>query len=953
MFSHLKRRIGVFTAVAVLAALVPALATSTASAAPLTTAAAGSDPAVYVACPTGSAAAAGFTDTTSTDVDCIAHFGITTGVTATTYEPNSSIPRWQMALYLTRMLNKASFTLGSGADQGFTDISGESAAIQTAINQLKQAGVTTGTTATTYSPDDNVTREQMAMFLNRALNLITAGVGGQSDGTGVTTVNGAGTGYNYTDIDSGSVTFEGHNSIVEMYSLQVPGHAKTITTFGPSVDISRDEMATWITNALAHTNARPEGLWVQTADASSTPGFGDMNNDLHITHRDASHAPIVGTLVDVFADKTAASSDPFTAAGACVKAYTVELGNTGTECAVDLGDTSTNAIGNLAVTVNGTGAEATNGTTWTYWAHTGAVGTAYDNDSPSNSASLSSSTSATATVCTDNTSVYAAIDSDMGGDLVPYGTTVTITCQLKTALLAAVAMPLSPITITDTMAQNTDDGAGIDGDGGGANATASIVTTVLYTDATGAATYSYTAADPGTTAATVTNRTEHTVVATPTIGSATTFNTQFDDNPAVATSTTMTEGSTYGLGVAVTGVDRVHTVTVRDQYANGVASQTVTFTSDSTSGTTAVTEAFTQSVTRVTDSSGVATFGYTDVQTATAKVVTTASAAGTGTSTFYRIDALTPDFAENENSTTDGTVIATNFNIAAGSTGLVTFNSTHSLAAGDEIIVDLGLVSGEVGTQITLAAHADETFQTSTVHGLEVGDVVVQTTAIGGVNGAGWNTNAFACVRTVPSTQSFTLTASLGTPQTPCTASSTVINITANSTDTAGRIKQVVVPLGTYFVATAPSTTTATLSPSRTVSAAGAHVYTTWVADIVGAASTGTAKRTSASEFDTSDLYMELIILDAANDKMVVENQLLVGDYNYSLYTWDSGDQFNIGGDLGAGNHTAASQATFELVLGATQTALSVPNGADGDIKSVVYNNDELLGGVSVWYLGS
>jgi hypothetical protein len=98
---------------------------------------------------------------------------------------------------------------------------------------------------------------------------------------------------------------------------------------------------------------------------------------------------------------------------------------------------------------------------------------------------------------------------------------------------------------------------------------------------------------------------------------------------------------------------------------------------------------------------------------------------------------------------------------------------------------------------------------------------------------------------------------------------------------------------------------------------------------------------------------MEVIILDAANDKMVVENQLLVGDYNYSLYTWDGGDQFNIGGDLGAGLHTVASQATFELVLGATQTALGVANGADGDVKSVVYNNDELLGGVSVWYLGS
>ena len=124
MLSHLKRRIGVLTAITVLAALVPALSTSVASAAPLAIAANGTDLATYVACPTGSAAAAGFTDTTSTDVDCIAHFGITTGVTATTYEPASTIPRWQMALYLTRMLNKAGYTLGSGADQSFTDISG-------------------------------------------------------------------------------------------------------------------------------------------------------------------------------------------------------------------------------------------------------------------------------------------------------------------------------------------------------------------------------------------------------------------------------------------------------------------------------------------------------------------------------------------------------------------------------------------------------------------------------------------------------------------------------------------------------------------------------------------------------------------------------------------------------------------------------------------------------------
>ncbi|SVD26998.1 uncharacterized protein METZ01_LOCUS379852, partial [marine metagenome] len=134
MLSHLKRRIGVFAAIAVLAAGVPALTTSPASAAASTTLVlAVSDPATYEACPSGTAAAAGFTDTTATDVDCIKMYGITTGVTATTYEPTASVPRWQMALYLTRMAGPTQVTLGTGADQGFTDISGKSAEIQTAI----------------------------------------------------------------------------------------------------------------------------------------------------------------------------------------------------------------------------------------------------------------------------------------------------------------------------------------------------------------------------------------------------------------------------------------------------------------------------------------------------------------------------------------------------------------------------------------------------------------------------------------------------------------------------------------------------------------------------------------------------------------------------------------------------------------------------------------------------
>ena len=82
MLSHSRRRIGVLSAVAVMAALLsPALTMSVASAIPATALSPVSvaDGASYSACPTGSAAASGFTDTTSTDVDCIAMHGITTG----------------------------------------------------------------------------------------------------------------------------------------------------------------------------------------------------------------------------------------------------------------------------------------------------------------------------------------------------------------------------------------------------------------------------------------------------------------------------------------------------------------------------------------------------------------------------------------------------------------------------------------------------------------------------------------------------------------------------------------------------------------------------------------------------------------------------------------------------------------------------------------------------------
>ena len=398
MFSSFKKRLGVFTAIAVMAALVPALAVSPASAAVALTPVAPASGALHSACPTGSAPAGGFTDTTSTDVDCIKMHGITTGVTATTYEPSSNIPRWQMALYLTRFATAAGVTLGSGADQGFTDISGYSAAIQTAINQIKQLGVTTGTTATTYSPDDNVTREQMAMFIERLLGKTAPGPNGNSDDTLTTNISGNATTYNYADIDTG-VTYEGHNAIAELYHLGVSDSATGSTAYRPTADITRAEMATFMTNAMGHSNARPAGLTLQ---ATKNAGVGAMAtvdvHELHISHRAAAGSTgTSGTVVDVFAYKTSTNVDnaAFGALTTCKDSVLVTMGSVA--CYMEASDWVTNSTGNIEIQLSAAAstAQVAEAETVQYWAWTGANGTVYDSTQTTSTVTVVSTTDST------------------------------------------------------------------------------------------------------------------------------------------------------------------------------------------------------------------------------------------------------------------------------------------------------------------------------------------------------------------------------------------------------------------------------------------------------------------------------------------------------------------------------------------------------------------------------
>ena len=332
------------------------------------------DLAMFDACPASVIASAGFTDTTSVDVACIKHYGITTGTTATTYSPVESVTRWQMALFLTRMVVPAGATLPSGVDQGFTDISGKSAEIQTAINQIKQLAITTGKTATTFAPDDNVSREEMALFIARLLKASTTGPGGNEEFvsglSGAKEIKSIDTDHNFSDL-SLAYLVDGQNAIINLWNLGVT-EVSTATLFQPRVNISRLNMAQMMARALDHTNARPAGVSLQSSEYLAAGTVVTIS----VTHRTEDFLPISGTLIDTFRYQynSTAGYSRFSGDGSCAQVQVTEAA--GTLCVIDAVDRVTDVNGNASTFVSAVGAASI----WDHYAWTGAVGTTYDND---------------------------------------------------------------------------------------------------------------------------------------------------------------------------------------------------------------------------------------------------------------------------------------------------------------------------------------------------------------------------------------------------------------------------------------------------------------------------------------------------------------------------------------------------------------------------------------------
>ncbi len=98
--------------------------------------------------------------------------GVVNGTSGTKYSPSNGVSRAQMAAFINRL--EGAFENGqpfTTSNDYFTDDNGLSADAQRDINGITSVGIATGTGGGKYSPTATVSRQQMASFLARDLEV--------------------------------------------------------------------------------------------------------------------------------------------------------------------------------------------------------------------------------------------------------------------------------------------------------------------------------------------------------------------------------------------------------------------------------------------------------------------------------------------------------------------------------------------------------------------------------------------------------------------------------------------------------------------------------------------------------------------------------------------------------------------------------------------------------------
>ncbi len=152
--------------------------------------------------------------------------GVTNGTSATTFSPEEPCTRAQVVTFLWRAYGSPEPVQG---ENPFTDVA-EGTYYYKAVLWAVEQGITTGTTATTFGPDKTCTRGQVATFLYR-----TQGKPAVSDSTNP-----------FNDVQTGAYYYDAVLWAVENDITQGTGKGK----FSPENDCTRGQIVTFLYRAI-------------------------------------------------------------------------------------------------------------------------------------------------------------------------------------------------------------------------------------------------------------------------------------------------------------------------------------------------------------------------------------------------------------------------------------------------------------------------------------------------------------------------------------------------------------------------------------------------------------------------------------------------------------------------------------------------------------------------------
>jgi len=173
-----------------------------------------------------------------TYIEKIALRGITSGCTATTYCPDGQVTRDQMAVFIEKALGVTSPL--TPTSQRFIDVPPSQWAYAF-ISDFSTRNITAGCTANSYCPGGQVTREQMAIFLERARGRTNPGFPSSQRFVDVPPSQ-----WSYAFVDS----FVANNSSRGILNVIKLGCNADGLHFCPGQPLTRGEMAAWLVIAF-------------------------------------------------------------------------------------------------------------------------------------------------------------------------------------------------------------------------------------------------------------------------------------------------------------------------------------------------------------------------------------------------------------------------------------------------------------------------------------------------------------------------------------------------------------------------------------------------------------------------------------------------------------------------------------------------------------------------------